>query len=154
MSATVVEQGTSHEPEIEKNYLNADHTIKSWLLTVDHKRIAVLYLISITIMFVIGGIAAALVRYELTSPHGILLTSEAYNKAFSTHGIYMVFLFLVPAIPSILGNFLIPVMIGARDLAFPRLNLFSWYLYSIAGALVTTGLLLGGADAGWTFYTP
>lgn len=154
MSATVVEQGTAHEPESPKNYLNADHTIKSWLLTVDHKRIAILYLVSITIMFVIGGFAAGLVRYELTSPHGILLSSEAYNKAFSTHGIYMVFFFLVPAIPSILGNFLIPIMIGARDLAFPRLNLFSWYLYMAAGTMVTIASLMGGTDSGWTFYTP
>lgn len=155
MSTTTVNvESAQTEPSVKKNYLNADHTLKSWLLTVDHKRIAILYLISISVMFLVGGVAAALVRYELTSPHGILLSSEAYNKAFSAHGVYMVFFFLVPAIPSILGNFLIPLMIGARDLAFPRLNLFSWYLYTVAGTMVMIASILGGVDSGWTFYTP
>ena len=153
MSAALTQETHTPEPP-QKNYLNADHTLKSWLLTVDHKRIAVLYLISVTIFFFIGGIAAAMIRAELTQPQGWFLSSEAYNKTFSAHGIYMVFLFLVPAIPATLGNFLIPPMIGARDLAFPRLNLGSWYLFIIGGVLITSGLIMGGTDAGWTFYTP
>lgn len=142
------------EPKPTKNYLNADHTIASWLLTTDHKRIAVLYLISVTIMFFIGSLAAAIIRYELTSPKGILLTSETYNKMFSAHGIVMVFFFLIVAIPGVLGNFLVPIQIGARDLAFPRLNLASWYLYTIGAVLVLISFMMGGVDAGWTFYTP
>jgi len=154
MSATIVE-GTAAAPhEPAKNYLAADHTLRSWLLTVDHKRIAVLYLISVTFMFFLGSIAAALIRYELTSPKGIVLSSETYNKVFSAHGIFMVFFFLIPAIPAVLGNFFLPIQIGARDLAFPRLNLLSWYLYTIAGILVTIAMIRGGVDAGWTFYTP
>ncbi len=154
MSATLVDSPTLTPEHPEKNYLNADHTIRSWLLTVDHKRIGVLYLISITFMFFLGSVAAALIRYELTSPKGIVLSSETYNKVFSAHGILMVFFFLVPAIPASLGNFLLPIQIGARDLAFPRLNLLSWYLYTVAGVMVLGSMIMGGVDAGWTFYTP
>ena len=153
MSATTV-GGAISDPAVKKTYLNADHTLASWLLTTDHKRIAVLYLISVTLMFFVGGAAAAMVRYELTSPHGILLSSETFNKMFSAHGVVMIFGFLLPAIPAVLGNFLIPLMIGARDLAFPRLNLASWYFYVVGGLLVVTALLMGGIDAGWTFYVP
>ncbi len=141
------------EPE-ERNYLNADHTVRSWLLTGDHKRIAMLYLVSVTIFFMLGGIFAALIRLELTSPSGVLLESETYNKVFSAHGIVMIFLFLVAAIPAVFGNFFIPIMIGARDLAFPRMNLGSWYVFIVAGILIMTGLATGGVDTGWTFYTP
>ena len=107
--------------------------IKSWLLTTDHKRIGLLYLMSITVMFFVGGIAATLIRLELLTPAGDLMTSDTYNKMFSIHGIVMVFFFLVPSIPATLGNFLVPMMIGAKDLAFPRINLASWYMY-LAGA--------------------
>ena len=151
MSATATTTARAHP---EKNYLNADHTIASWLLTTDHKRIAVLYLISVTFFFFIGSIAAGLVRLELTSSQGLLLTSEAYNKMFSAHGVVMIFFFLLPSIPAAIGNFVIPIQIGARDLAFPRLNLLSWYLYVIAGGLILFALAGGGFDAGWTFYTP
>lgn len=154
MSSTIVGQGAAEHPHREKNYLNADHTLKSWLLTVDHKRIGILYLISVTFFFFIGAVAAAMIRYELTSPHGILLSNEVYNKTFSAHGIYMVFQFLVVAIPAVLGNFLIPIMIGARDMAFPRLNLLSWYMFMTGGLLITISFLMGGVDAGWTFYVP
>lgn len=136
------------------NYLNAGHTLASWLLTKDHKRIAVLYLISVSIFFAIGSIAAMMIRLELTSPRGTLMTSETYNKAFTAHGVVMIFFFLIPAIPAVFGNFLIPLMIGARDLAFPRLNLASWYMYMIAGTMFIIALLRGGVDTGWTFYTP
>jgi len=156
MSSTVIEQAVEREEPAapRKNYLNADHTIKSWLLTGDHKRIAVLYLISVTFFFFMGGLAAAFIRAELTSPMGTLLNSETYNKMFSAHGIIMIFFFLVAAIPAVLGNFLIPLMIGARDLAFPRLNLASWYVFMLGGLLFIIALIMGGVDAGWTFYTP
>jgi cytochrome c oxidase subunit 1 len=157
MSDTInIAQATAtHEPnEPQLNYLNNGTTVKSWLLTGDHKRIAVLYILSISFMFVLGGLAAAIIRTELTSSHGLMLKSETYNKMFSAHGIIMVFLFLVPSIPATLGNFFIPLMIGARDLAFPRLNLLSWYIYVIGGTLVLAALIMGGVDTGWTFYTP
>jgi cytochrome c oxidase subunit 1 len=136
------------------HYLNVDYGIKSWLLTTDHKRIAWLYLISITFFFAIGGVAASLMRLNLLEPQGLLVEPETYNKLFSTHGIVMIFLFLVPSIPAVLGNFLIPLMLGARDVAFPRLNLLSWYVFMAGGSLVTYALIAGGVDTGWTFYTP
>jgi cytochrome c oxidase subunit I len=136
------------------NYLNVSHTIKSWLLTGDHKRIAILYLISISFFFMLGSAAASMIRLELTSPRGNFMENDTYNKMFSAHGIIMVFLFLVPVIPATLGNFLMPLMVGARDLAFPRLNLLSWYLYLAGGFCILTALIMGGVDTGWTFYTP
>ncbi len=137
-----------------KNYLNSEHTVRSWLLTGDHKRIAILYLISVSFFFLIGGIFASLIRLELTSPSGVMLENETYNKIFSAHGIVMIFLFLVPSIPAVFGNFFLPMMIGARDLAFPRLNLASWYVFMLGGVLIMIGLMTGGVDTGWTFYTP
>ncbi len=142
------------DPRPRKNYLNTAFTFKSWLLTVDHKRIAILYLIAVTVFFLIGGLFAVLIRLELLTPAGDMMQSETYNKMFTMHGVMMVFFFLIPAIPAILGNFLVPIMIGARDLAFPRLNLLSWYVYMIGGLFSFTAILLGGVDTGWTFYTP
>src|SRR5438045_4408498 len=137
-----------------ENYLNRDYSLRSWLTSRDHKRIAVLYAISVTTLFFLGGAAATLMRIELATPQGDLVSAETYNKLFTMHGVIMVWFFLIPSIPSTMGNFLVPLMIGARDLAFPRLNLASWYLY-IAGGVFTVGaLLLGGVDTGWTFYTP
>src|SRR5438445_6571049 len=136
------------------NYLNQEYGIKSWLLTIDHKRIALLYLLSITFFFFIGGFFALLIRLELLTPAGDLVQADTYNKLFTMHGQVMVFFFLIPAIPAVLGNFLIPIMIGAKDLAFPRINLFSWYLLVIGGLLMLYTVLTGGADTGWTFYPP
>ena len=136
------------------DYLNVSYTTSSWLLTRDHKRIGILYLIAITLFFVIGGIAATIVRLELMTPEGDLVQSETYNKLFTIHGIVMIFFFLIPSIPSVLGNFLLPLMIGARDLAFPKLNLASWYLFMIGGIFTLWVTLAGGVDTGWTFYTP
>ena len=136
------------------NYLNAKYGLKSWLLTRDHKRIALLYLGSISFFFLIGGIYAMLIRLELLTPQGDLLQSTTYNKVFTQHGIIMVFFFLIPSIPATLGNFLLPMMIGAKDLAFPRINLLSWYLYMLGGAITIYALLAGGVDTGWTFYAP
>src|SRR5438094_5360144 len=105
-----------------ETYLNASYKVRSWLLTVDHKRIAVLYMLGVTFFFFLGGAAAVLIRLELMTPAGDLLTATTYNKMFTLHGVMMVFFFLIPAIPAVLGNFLIPLMIGARDLAFPKIN--------------------------------
>ncbi|MNR92105.1 Cytochrome c oxidase subunit 1-beta [compost metagenome] len=138
----------------ERHYLNEGQTIRSWLLTTDHKRIAILYMVSITLFFLIGGAAATVIRLELATPAGDLVTAETYNKLFSLHGVIMVWFFLIPSIPAVLGNFLIPLMIGARDLAFPRLNLMSWYLYAVGGLFTLLMMLRGGVDTGWTFYTP
>ena len=137
-----------------ENYLNSEHGLKSWLLTQDHKRIALLYLISTTFFFVIGGTMAALIRLNLLTPSGELMAADTYNKVFSIHGIIMVFFFLVPIAPAVLGNFLIPLMIGARDVAFPRINLLSWYLFVIGGCFELYMMIFGGVDTGWTFTTP
>ncbi len=136
------------------NYLNASRGIRSWLLTVDHKRIAILYLISITVFFFVGSIFAAMVRLELLTPAGDLVSSDTYNRLFTMHGVAMIFFFLIPSIPAVLGNFLVPIMIGARDLAFPRLNLLSWYIFVISGVIALVAMFTGGVDTGWTFYTP
>ncbi|HTA66845.1 MAG TPA: cytochrome c oxidase subunit I [Bryobacteraceae bacterium] len=136
------------------NYLNQEYGWKSWLFTKDHKRIAVLYIISITAMFFIGGIFASLIRVELLTPQGDLVNSDTYNKFFTMHGIVMVFFFLIPSIPATLGNFFVPMMIGAKDLAFPRINLLSWYIYIAGAAFALAAIVLGGVDTGWTFYTP
>src|ERR1700678_3017130 len=136
------------------NYLNAQYGVKSWLFTTDHKRIALLYLVSITLMFFIGGFFAVLMRLHLIEPQGALVQPETYNKLFTMHGVIMVFFFLVPSIPATLGNFLVPLMIGARDLAFPRLNLISWYIFVLGCLFALTAVLSGGVDTGWTFYPP
>src|SRR5881398_1332973 len=141
-------------PAEREHYLNKEYGIKSWLLTTDHKRIALLYLISITFFFFIGGFFALLIRLELLTPAGDLVQADTYNKLFSMHGMVMVFFFLIPSIPAVLGNFLIPPMIGAKDLAFPRVNLLSWYLFIAAGLLMLYTILSGGVDTGWTFYPP
>jgi cytochrome c oxidase subunit 1 len=136
------------------DYINVHYGIRSWLLTTDHKRIALLYLISITIMFFVGGFFAVMIRLELATPKGDLVSADTYNKLFTMHGVIMLFFFLIPSIPAVLGNFLVPIMVGARDLAFPRLNLLSWYIY-VTGALFTVwAMLAGGVDTGWTFYVP
>jgi cytochrome c oxidase subunit 1 len=137
-----------------ENYLNASYGLKSWLLTKDHKRIAILYLFTITLFFALGGFFATMIRIELLTPNGTLLSSETYNKMFTMHGVVMVFFFLIPSIPATLGNFFLPMMIGARDLAFPRINLLSWYLLVIGGLFGLFAMLAGGVDTGWTFYTP
>ena len=137
-----------------RNYINAETGLKSWLLTKDHKRIAILYLIVVTAFFALGGVFASLIRMELATPAGDLFDSNTYNKVFTMHGIIMVFFFLIPSIPAVLGNFLLPMMIGAKDLAFPRINLLSWYIYVLGGIFTLYVLITGGVDTGWTFYTP
>src|SRR5881396_3136093 len=146
MSSTVLSQA--------RNYLNDGYGIRSWLLTRDHKRIALLYLAGVTVFFFIGGAMAVLIRLELATPAGDLVSDETYNKLFTMHGVMMVFFFLIPAIPSVLGNFLVPIMIGAKDVAFPKLNLASWYIYITGGLFTLYSLVTGGLDTGWTFYAP
>jgi cytochrome c oxidase subunit 1 len=140
--------------ETREHYLNVDYGVKSWLLTTDHKRIALLYLASITLFFFVGGFFAVLIRLELLTPQGDLFQAETYNKLFTMHGVMMIFFFLIPSVPAVLGNFLVPMMIGARDLAFPRINLLSWYVYMIGAVLTFAAVVAGGVDTGWTFYTP
>ena len=138
----------------EKHYLNATYGIRSWLLTTDHKRIALLYLASVTFFFFIGGFFAMMIRLHLLTPNGYLLTPDQYNRMFTMHGVTMIFFFLIPSIPAVMGNFLIPLMIGAKDLAFPKINLLSWYIYIIGGLCTLWAMVNGGLDTGWTFYTP
>jgi cytochrome c oxidase subunit 1 len=143
------------EPPAEgSNYLNVSYGVVSWLLTKDHKRIAILYLISVTAMFLLGGLAISIVRLHLMTPQGTLVSADTYNRLFTMHGVIMVFFFLVPVAPAVLGNFCLPLMIGAKDLAFPRINLLSWYLYVIGGAWTLFAMLTEGVDTGWTFYAP
>jgi len=137
----------------DSNYLNATSGFKSWFMTVDHKRLGIMYLATILTFFLIGGSFAMLVRYELLDAAPTLSASN-YNKAFTLHGAIMVFLVLVPAIPASLGNFLIPLMLGAKDVAFPKLNRLSFHIYLFGALFFVTTLVLGGVDTGWTFYTP
>ena len=142
----------AEEPRL--HYLNESYGVRSWLLTTDHKRVGLLYLISLTGAFFVGGFFAVMLRLELLTPAGDLLQAETYNKFFTMHGVIMVFFFLIPSIPAALGNFVLPLMIGARDVAFPRLNLASWYLYVLGASFTTYAVVTGGVDTGWTFYTP
>lgn len=156
-STTIEPSPTGTEPELhpqQPNYLQDGYGLKSWLTTHDHKRLAILYLLSVTLFFFVGGAAATLMRLELITPHGDLVTSEQYNRLFTLHGVTMVWFFLIPSIPTVLGNFLLPLMIGARDVAFPRLNLLSWYIFVFGGIFTLYSVIAGGVDTGWTFYTP
>ena len=139
----------------EESYLSAGRSLKSWLLTTDHKRIGILYAVAIAAFFLLGGILAMLVRTELSAPGETIVDQDQYNQLFTLHGVVMVFLVIIPAIPGILGNFVLPIQIGAKDVAFPRLNLASWYIFMAGAILAVLGwLLVGKVDTGWTFYTP
>ncbi|KAF0096262.1 MAG: cytochrome c oxidase subunit I [Puniceicoccaceae bacterium 5H] len=145
-------ENVAEEPQ--ENYLNEGKGLMSWLTTTDHKRIGILYLLTITFFFCIAAFAAAIMRADLTTPQGDLVISETYNKLFTVHGVLMIWFFLVPSIPTVLGNFLVPLMLGAKDVAFPRLNLASWYVFVAAGVFTLYAMVAGGVDTGWTFYTP
>jgi cytochrome c oxidase subunit I len=138
----------------EHDYLNSEFGLGSWFFTTDHKRIALLYLFSIVFMFFVGAIFATVIRIELLTPKGDFVQPDTYNKMFTMHGLVMIFFFLIPSIPAVLGNFLIPLMIGAKDVAFPKLNLLSWYIYVVGAIMFIYTILTGGLDTGWTFYTP
>ena len=137
------------------NYLTFTRGITSWLFTLDHKRIGVMYLFAVLGSFFVGGVMALLVRTKLLFPGKVeWMTADEYNKAFTLHGAIMVFLVIIPSIPAALGNFVLPIMLGAKDVAFPRLNLFSFYLWIMGALCAVYSLLAGGFDTGWTFYTP
>ncbi len=136
------------------DYLHDGHTLRSWLFSTDHKRIGILYLISITLFFIVGAVAAGLVRLALVVPDGQIFTNDTYNKLFTIHGVVMVWFFLIPSIPATFGNFLLPIMIGAKDLAFPKLNLMSWYIFMSGSLFALLSVVIGGVDTGWTFYAP
>jgi len=156
MTSTTIDDAPFIEPSTRerRNYLNDEYGVLSWLLTRDHKRIALLYLFSVTTFFIVGGIIAFMMRLELLTPEGDMFTSDTYNKLFTLHGVVMIFFFLIPAIPAVMGNFILPIMLGAKDLAFPKLNLLSWYIYMIGGTFGIIVIITGGVDTGWTFYTP
>src|SRR5262249_31266473 len=154
MSATSTTPGVAEYQLPREHYLNATYGIRSWLLTTDHKRIALLYLASVTFFFFIGGVFAAVIRLHLLTPNGLLLSPETYNQLLPMHRVAMIFSFPIPSIPAVLGNFMIPTMIGAKDLAFPKINLLSWYIYIVGGCFVLYSFATGGLDTGWTFYTP
>jgi cytochrome c oxidase subunit 1 len=155
-TATVppVTQPVEVRPASRVDYLNVSFGVRSWLLTTDHKRIAILYLVVITVMFFVGGAFATLMRLELATPKGDLVEADTYNKLFTMHGVVMIFFFLIPSIPAVFGNFIVPMMVGAKDLAFPKINLLSWYIYVIAAVVTIWAMAAGGVDTGWTFYTP
>jgi cytochrome c oxidase subunit 1 len=142
------------EEDPQEHYLNAEKGLKSWLLTVDHKRIGLMYLASVILFFFVGGVLAIVLRTELFTPTENLMNADQYNRIFTLHGAIMVFLFIIPSIPAALGNFLLPIMLGAKDVAFPRLNLASFYIYSIGAVFALVSLAVNPIDTGWTFYTP
>jgi cytochrome c oxidase subunit I len=151
-------QHVGDHPRPEKNYLNENTSLWDWMTTVDHKRIGLMYLVGSLTFFLIGGIFALLVRLILLTPQhkmfGIVIDAETYNKFFTLHGAIMVFLFIIPSIPGSLTNFVLPLMLGAKDVAFPRLNLASFYIYVVGAIMAVTSILVGAIDTGWTFYTP
>jgi cytochrome c oxidase subunit 1 len=157
MSLAATPNAARHHDQPD-NYLSHGRGLWSWLTTVDHKRIGVMYLAGILFFFFFGGIMAMLVRTQLLAPKGVLWHTpdglNVYNQVFTLHGAVMIFLFIIPSIPAAFGNFVLPIMLGAKDVAFPRLNLASWYLY-VGGALFfIAAIVAGGVDTGWTLYTP
>jgi cytochrome c oxidase subunit 1 len=141
-------------PQLERDYLRAETSVRSWLLTRDHKRIAIMFMVATALSLVLGGTFALLMRIELLTPGRTVMGPNTYNRLFTLHGIVMVFMFMIPAIPTVFGNFMLPLMLGAKDVAFPRLNLASFYVYLAGATLSLWAMLDGGADMGWTFYTP
>lgn len=152
-AATIKTNG--HEPSYLE-FKGKHSGILGWILSTDHKRIGILYLISLSLFFLVGVTFGFLMRLELISPGRTIMDAQTYNSFFTLHGVIMIFLFVVPGIPAVFGNFVLPILIGAKDVAFPRINLMSWYMYVIGGLLAITAILLPGgpADTGWTFYVP
>ncbi len=136
------------------SYLQEPKGLKSWFFTLDHKRIGIMYLFAIMTFFAVGGFLAMIIRLELLSPEKVLMDADTYNQFFTLHGAIMIFLFIIPSIPAALGNFVLPLQLGAKDVAFPRLNLASWYIYVLGALFALYSIITGGVDTGWTFYTP
>lgn len=153
-SITATDAHAGHHEDEGTNFLNAKRGLKSWLLTVDHKRIGLMYLASVLAFFLIGGLLAVIFRVELFFPDEDFLTPVQFNKLFTLHGAIMVFLVIIPSIPAALGNFFLPILIGTKDVAFPKLNLASYYIYVAGAAFLIYSILTGAVDTGWTFYTP
>ncbi len=153
-SSTTADELIPQAPTAEDNYLTHDKGILSWLFTLDHKRIGVMYLISVMAAFALGGTFALLIRTELLTPGRTIMSAETYNQMFTLHGAVMVFLVIIPGIPAALGNFILPLQLGAKDVAFPRLNLMSYHLWIIGALFLILSMVLSAADTGWTFYTP
>ena len=151
--STAVQSHDPH-PATEPSYLVSKRGLMSWLVTVDHKRLGLMYLASVMFFFLIAGILAIVLRTELFTPDQDFMSAQTYNQVFTLHGAIMVFLFIIPAIPAALGNFLMPLMLGAKDVAFPRLNLFSLYVYWTGALMAIGSIVFAGIDTGWTFYTP
>ena len=151
--STAVQSQDPH-PAVEPSYLVSKRGLMSWLVTVDHKRLGLMYLASVMFFFLIAGILAIALRTELFTPDQDFMSAQTYNQVFTLHGAIMVFLFIIPSVPAALGNFLLPLMLGAKDVAFPRLNLLSFYVYSVAAVFLIVAILTSGLDTGWTFYTP
>ena len=127
-----------------------------WILSTDHKRIAILYLVSLIFFFLVAMTFGFLMRFEMLSMGKTIIDPQTYNALFTLHGVIMIFLFIIPGIPAVFGNFFLPIMLGAKDVSFPRLNLLSWYFYIFGAFLVLVSLFVGGGpiDTGWTFYVP
>ncbi|WP_437754393.1 cytochrome c oxidase subunit I [Sorangium sp. So ce1389] len=153
-TVTTLDVNTAPDAGHGTDYIRAKSGIKSWLTTVDHKRIGLMYLASTFVAFMMGGLFALILRLELLTPKATIMSANAYNQMFTLHGAVMTFLFIIPSIPGALGNFLLPIMIGAKDVAFPKLNLLSLYLYWIGALFTLSSLVTGGIDTGWTFYVP
>ena len=136
------------------NYLIATRGIKNWIVTLDHKRIGMMYLIGILISLLVGGAFALIVRAELFIPGKQFVQGDSYNNFFTLHGAVMVFLVIIPGIPAALGNIIMPIQLGAPDVAFPRLNLASFYLWVSGALFLVVAIPFGGLDTGWTLYTP
>lgn len=136
------------------DYIRAESGVRSWLLTKDHKRIALMFYVAVLAFLGLGGLFALILRTELLTPEATIIDPMTYSQMFTLHGITMVWLFMIPAIPTVFGNFVLPIMLGAKDLAFPRINLASFYVYVLSAIIILTAMLAGGADTGWTFYVP
>jgi cytochrome c oxidase subunit 1 len=149
--ASTAAPGAAHH---EESYLSHGRGAASWLFTLDHKRIGVMYLVLVSASLFLGGVFALLLRLHLWNPGGGLVSNDAYNKLFTLHGAVMIFLFVIPGIPAALGNFVLPLQLGAKDVAFPRVNLLSFWLYAIGAVLFVVTLVVGGIDTGWTLYPP
>jgi cytochrome c oxidase subunit 1 len=153
-TSTAVPRPHAEHPDPNENYLKASRGIMSWIVTLDHKRIGIMYLVSVLLAFLVGGVFALLVRTELIARGKTIMDADQYNRAFTLHGVVMVFLFIIPSIPAALGNFILPIQLGAKDVAFPRLNLLSFYIYVFGACFALYSMFSGAVDTGWTFYTP
>src|SRR6187551_2571267 len=152
--STTADAGVPRQTSVDENYLVHDKGVLSWIFTLDHKRIGVMYLCSVLAAFALGGLFALLVRTELLTSGHTIMDHDTYNKMFTLHGAIMVFLVIIPGIPAALGNIIMPLQLGAKDVAFPRMNLASYHLWIVGAVFMLSSLAINAVDTGWTFYTP